>query len=400
MKRALRIILPLLILAAGVVLWRVQLKEEEPEPFEPRKRAEVETEVEVLVPVDYPVQIRTQGTVQPHNQTTVTAGVSGRVVETSRAFETGAFFREGEILVTLDDADFQSSVASAEARLAGAQANLLQEESRSRQALLNWNDLGYDEAPSDLVLRKPQLKQAEADVAAAQAALDQARRDLERTRVRAPYNGRTRERSVSVGQSIGATTDLGTVFSTDFAELRLPVSQNQLQMVTVPEDETDPALPMEVKVQSGSRSIEREGLIVRTEGAVDEATRELFVIGKVEDPFGLQNGEPPLRVGQPVRVDIAGRVLESVFVIPRKVLRSLDEIIIIDDENKIGRRRINPVWATLDDLIVEENLEAGEKLALSPLTYAPEGGKVKIVTPEPEANAALDETASETSGEG
>ena len=88
------------------------------------------------------------------------------------------------------------------------------------------------------------------------------------------------------------------------------------------------------------------------------------------------------------------------FIIPRKVLRSLDEIIIISEENEIGRRQIDPIWATQEDLIVRDNLAAGEQLATSPLTYAPEGGKVKIVTLETKVQSAQSMDSDDVAKEG
>jgi len=371
----------------GAGAWYFQVSgQEEKEAPEPRKRAAVETAVHTLELQDYQVEILTQGSVQAQNETGITAGVSGRVMSIDPGFEAGAFFRKGDILLRLDDADLKSAVASAEAALARAESDLLQEDSRARQALLNWQDLGYSEEPTDLVLRKPQMKQAEASVKSAQANLEQAERSLKRATVRAPYNGRTIERSVSIGQSINQATSLGTVFSTDSAEVRLPLNAIQLDSIALPETSEDAPLPVTLSVMRGDISYERNASVVRTEGVLDEVTKELFVIAIVEDPFGLESDVEPLRIGQPVRAKILGNVIENVFVIERQFLRSLDEIIIIEAETQtIQRRIVQPVWSTADILVIRDGLEPGELMAISLLTYAPEGGKVTII----ELNDAL-----------
>ncbi len=379
-----RILIPFAILMIGGVAWYFQISNKvEKAPPQPSKRAAVETAVQVLERQDYQVKILTQGSVQAQNETGITAGVSGRVLSTAPAFEAGAFFKKGDVLLRLDDADLKSAVANAEAALARAESELLQEDSRARQALLNWQDLGYSEEPTDLVLRKPQMKQAEASVKSAQASLEQALRNLTRAIVRAPYNGRTIERAVSVGQSINQATSLGTVFSTDYAEVRLPLNAIQLDAISLPETSEDAPLPVTLTVTRAGISHERKASVVRTEGVLDEVTKELFVIASVEDPFGLESDSAPLRIGQPVRAEILGKTIKDVFVIERQYLRSLDEIIIIEAETEtIQRRIVDPIWSTPDTLVIRDGITSGELMAISLLTYAPEGGKVEIVEQE------------------
>lgn len=380
-----RVLIPLVVLAVGLLVgYRLSQPVDEPAPKHVPPQV-LETEVSELHRTDYTILLDSQGVIRAHHESTLTAGINGTILRIHPGFEDGAFFQAGELLVEINPADFEAAVAAARSQLARAEAALAQEEARARQARLNWEDLGYDEDPSELVLRVPQLKEARANVDAAQATLDQALRDLERTEVRAPFDGRVRGRLVGLGQSIGTSTPLGEVFSSDYAEVRLPLSASQLGFLDLPEDGSS-SLPATITNALGSVAIDEpaswQARVVRSEGTLDPTSRELFVIARIDDPFGLQSDKPPLRIGQPVRAKIEGRVLEDVFVIPRQALRGLNRIYLVDQEEPaIVRTTIDPIWSTADVLIVREGLSDGSWLSTTRLPYAPDGAPVKIVEP-------------------
>jgi RND family efflux transporter MFP subunit len=400
MAKLIRFLIPLLVLGGGYLAYK-QFATEEPEEqsYRPPRRV-MEVEASTLKKTDYQVVLRSQGIVQPHNQTSLTPRVSGRVIKISPKFESGSFFEEGEVLIELDPTDFSAACKSAEARLARAEAALVQEEARAEQALLDWNDLGYTEPPTDLVLRKPQLKEARANVKAADAELSDAKRDLERTKVLAPYAGRVRTRMVGLGQSVNSGTTLGEIFSTDFAEVRLSLSARELTKVRLPNNPDDPPVPVFLlNALNDDPDSSWEGSIVRTEGTLDEKSRKLFVIARVNDPFGLKDKKKaPLRVGQPVRAELEGTIIPDVFVIPRNTLRSPNEIVLVDPkEMTLKRQRITPIWSDLENLVVTEDLIEGWHLVTNRLSSAPNGAKVKIIEPEDEQpKAALNETSKPT----
>jgi multidrug efflux pump subunit AcrA (membrane-fusion protein) len=171
------------------------------------------------------------------------------------------------------------------------------------------------------------------------------------------------------------------VFATDFAEIRLPLSPRQLEFITLPSQPGDPEVPVTLTDALGtSQSTRWEARIVRTEGAIDESSRELFAIARIDDPFGLVSGKPPLRIGQPVRASIRGQVLKEVFVLPRHALRGVNRVYLVDrGEPAIQRTEIEPVWSTADVLVVRDGLESGQWLSTTRLPYAPDGAPVEIV---------------------
>ncbi|MFK7849930.1 MAG: efflux RND transporter periplasmic adaptor subunit [Akkermansiaceae bacterium] len=403
MKILVRAIFPVLIIVVGVILWKwlgVPVEEPEPEVGIPQK---LKTEKADLNPAPYRITLETQGVVKAEQETTITPLVSGTIIRIHEGFQDGAFFKKGQILLELDPADNKTAVLAAESRLARTEAELIQEKARAKQARLNWEDIGYDEEPSPLVLRIPQLRESEANVSAAIAELDQARRNLERTKVKAPFDGRVSERLVGVGQAVGATTQLGSIFGTDTAEIRLPLAPSQLPFVDLPADNEDS--PVEVWLTdalgdpSGPTEHQWTAEIVRTEGTLDPDSRELFAIARIQDPFSLKSDSPQLRIGQPLRAEISGITLEDVYVIPRNAVRGMNRIFLIEKEDpKIKKMDITPVWSNDEVIVVRNDLTPGDWLATSRLPYAPNGAPVEIITPPP-TDQAVGPAGENTPGE-
>lgn len=384
-----RILIPLFILALGVGAW-FWLGSPVGEPTPVRQDAQkLQTTRSVLNRTRFPVVLQTQGTVRAHHTTLLTAQVPGTVKSVSGLFEDGAFFNTGDVLLELDPSDLGTQLVASESRLARAEAALAQEEARAKQARLNWEDIGYKEAPSPLVLRIPQLKEANANVTAALADLEQARRNLERTKIRAPFSGRVRTRLVGLGQAVGATTQLGEIFATDYAEIRLPLSASQIAFTRLPTRSDDTPVPVTLTDALASNSSPHtwQARIVRTEGTLDESSRELFAIARIDDPFGLISKKPELRIGQPVRAAVEGVVLDGVFVLPRSALRGLNSVFLINRETMtIQRTHVSPIWSTSEFLVLREGFSDGDWLATSRLPYAPNGAPVEIIDQESAAD--------------
>lgn len=388
MQKAIRLLFPIGVLILGWIGFGY-LSTEKASPKRPAMAPRIiRTRVLEMNRQDYQTVIQTQGVVRAHNEASLTAQVGGKVKAIAAELQDGAFFEKGDVLVELDTEDLAAGIVSAEADLARAQAAYAQEEARANQAKRNWEDLGYKEEPNELVLRLPQLREAQANVDAAEATVQRAKRDLDRAVVHAPFDGRVLQRSVSLGQSITASSVLAVVFNTDFVEVRLPIAARQLASLDLPESQDDPPVDVLLSdaMNDGNQSTWK-GQIIGTEGALDPESRELFAIARVKDPFSRKSDErrSPLRIGQPVRALIDGRVLKDVFVVPRSAVRSLKLIYIVDAEKETWQvHEIEPVWKGLEELIVRDSTIPDKALlATTRQTYAPNIAKVEIL-PEPE----------------
>src|SRR6056297_71515 len=378
-NKLLKWILPVLVLLAAIAVARYIIAQRPEAPqFQP-PQVPVSIEAIRVAPQDYPVSVRSEGTVEPRTESTLIPQVSGKIVEISPTFREGGFFEQDDVLVKLDPRDYELAIASAEAQVAQAQSALEQELAQAEVVADDWRMLGR-EAP-ELGLRKPQIAAARATLLSAQAQLERARFDLERTRIKAPYDGQVLEKSVDVGQFVSPGTVLARVYATDYVEIRLPLANRQLEFVELPERfrgetaQRGTAGPeVEVRATIGRRQWSWTGRVVRAEGAIDTRTRQLFVVAQVDDPYEPgADGQPPLRIGQFVEVSIAGRTLENAFALPRSALRDTDAVLVVDEDQRLHRRDIEVAWTEGEQVVAVEGLRAGEVVNVTPLAVAADG---------------------------
>ncbi|NBD38012.1 MAG: efflux RND transporter periplasmic adaptor subunit [Verrucomicrobia bacterium] len=385
----LRLLLPVGILAAGfglivlLVVTKPQAERRAPPEIVPK------VETTVLQPEPYTVEIETQGTVRARTQSTLIPEVSGKVVEVAPRFREGGFFSRGDRLLQIDDSDYAAAVTLAEADVAEARLRLAEEEAQNRQAQEDWQRLGKDGAPNDLVLRRPQLAVARANLAAAEAQLTQARRNLERTTIRAPYDGRVLRKDVDVGQVVSPGTTLATVYAVDYAELRLPLTTAEYDLLDLPlprrgasavSTEAHRQIPVLLKTRFGQREVTWEGRIVRVEGAIDTGSRQVHVIAQVDDPYGTEH-EEPLKVGLFVEAVIEGRTFEDVYRLPRTALREGKYVLTLTENNRLHRVAVDPLWTTAKEVVFHDReIEPGTRASLTQLALAVDGMEVRPMT--------------------
>lgn len=327
------------------------------------------------------LDVYAQGEVRPRTDITLTAQVSGKIVAMGADFVDGGAFNAGDLLVKIEDADYRLQVTSARARVAQAEESLKREQAEAALARRDYEELKRGGDPSELTLRLPQLAQANAAFEAARADLKAAELNLQRTDVKAPFQGRVRSRTAGEGQFVAPGSQLGRIFSTDVAEVKLALTDSDLAKLGIPIAFSETAgaqgPPVRLSATIAGLTHEWSGRIARTDGAVDPSTRQIFAIAVVDDPYGAgADGETPLAMGLFVDARIAGRPLASAIVLPRSALYGRDEVYVIKADDTLERRKVTVVSAERDTIIVSAGLEAGERVATSPLRGAGEGGKV------------------------
>ena len=386
MRKLLKILLPLLVIAAASAVAVVTVANREPPQRRPPRVAVTEVEVLTVERVDFTVKVKSRGTVRPRTESTLIPEVSGRVVQLSSNIREGEFIEQGDVLLQIDPRDYEAEVTVAASNLAQARTTLAEEQARANQARRDWTRLGEQGEPNDLVLRKPQLGGARAAVDSARARLVQAKLSLERTTIVAPYAGRVLERRVDIGQYVSPGTILARVYAVDYVEIRLPLTNRQLEFVSVPEvyrgdavGIRTPGPPVRFTARIGSKTHAWDGRVIRAEGAIDTESRQLFVIGQVDDPYGKgPPGRPPLKVGQFVEAEIEGQQLSDVVVIPRAALRAGGAVLVVDDQNRLEGRTVEVVWSDERNAVVATGLDAGDQLVLTPLGSGMQGVEVKV----------------------
>lgn len=327
------------------------------------------------------LKVSAQGEVRPRTDINLTAEVSGRIERTSEHFVAGGAFKKGELLVKIEDPKYRVAVAAAKSRMAQAEELLRREEAEADLALKDYEALGRGAEASDLTLRKPQLAQARAAYEAARADYESARLDLKRTELSAPFDGRVRERLAGEGQFIAPGAAIGRIFSTDVAEIRLPLSDNDLAKLGISlafvESPENPGPKVTLSSTIGGAYHEWTARIARTDGAIDPSTRQISAIAVVEDPYGVGADEGvPLAMGLFVDAVIEGRAIDRAIVLPRTALFGRNTVYVIDAENRIGAREVIVIAADKDTITLAGGLESGERVITSPLRGAKDGDKV------------------------
>jgi len=343
--------------------------------------------------------VYSQGAVMPRTETTLVAEVAGQIVDVSSNFIAGGFFRKGEVLLQIDPSDYETALLRAQASLAARQAKYTDEKARSEQALKDWTNLGREGKPSDLVLRKPQLAEALAGVQAAEAELKEAERDLQRTRIRVPYDGLVRNKLVDIGQYVAAGTPLGVSFAIDTAEIRLPLSGSDLEFLDLPSAtrlDQEHRVPVTLKDESGFSDDEWQAHIVRTEGVVDQESRVVYAVAEVVDPYGVlgRSQQPELKMGSFVRAEIQGHKLEDVVVLPRTVLQADETVLIANEERKLELRPVRVIRAEPRVVYIGDGIAEGDWVITTSLD-APIPGTLLAISGEQQPGQSQDAESAE-----
>lgn len=351
------------------------------------ERAAIAVRVETARPRDIPLEVHSQGSVQPRAETSLVPEVPGRVVWISPELHPGGHILDGELLLRLQDDDYRIAVGAAEAGLmrARAEAEFARFEAE-RLGALRVRDL-TSRSQAENAVRAQRV--AESVVKEAEVALERARLDLGRTAIRAPFTGRVRSERVDLGQAVNRGDVLAMVYATDVVEIRLPITDAQLAYL-------DPALgkgmgPIEdgpeVRVEADYGGTRRvwQGRIVRTEAELDARSRMVHVVARVGNVEGTEAVSLP--VGLFVEAGIRGQVARGVIALPRQALREGNRVLVIDAEDRLRWRDVTLLRAERERILVSGGLSPGERVCVSPLQIVVEGMRVRPVddSPAPEA---------------
>ena len=224
---------------------------------------------------------------------------------------------------------------------------------------------------------------AEASLQDATANFNQAEQDLARTQIRAPFAGLVRSENVDIGQFVSRGSPIATIYAGNQAEVRLPIADRQLAFLNIPvsiRGEIPQEFQPEVTLtaQYAGQTLKWKGNIVRSEAEIDVSSRMVQLVARVEST----SNPVPLSIGLFVSAEIQGLAAKNVVVLPREALRNDNQVLVVDDENRLRFRKIETLRLYQDDLLVQAGLEAGERVCISPLQTAIEGMVVNPVINE------------------
>ena len=383
-RRYLHVFLTIGLLAAGF-LGIAALTASKPE-LEKQQRVTPAPAVRVVEVRTGPQTIHVfgEGTVKPLREVNLVPQVNGKVIETSPSLVNGGQFKQGDVLLKIDPVDYTLAVTLARAQVRDSESKLKLAKEETEAAKEEWRVYrgAGDRKPPPLVVKEPQLAAAQAYYEASRADLKKAQLALERTELKAPFDGRVVSESVGVGQYVAPGQVLAAIFSTEAAEIVVPFEDSALSWFHVPgfTPGQGPGSPAVISARFAGQDMEWAGVVVRAEGRLDSRTRMIKVIVRVEDPYVTR---PPLAAGLFVTVDIHGVTLPEAGLIPRAALRSEDQVWVVDDQGILTFRTVEVARFQRDEVLLKSGLSNGEKVAISNLKSVTDGMKVRpaLVTP-------------------
>ena len=333
---------------------------------------------------DVQFEISSQGTVKPRTETVLSAEVSGSIVEIADNFIAGGVFKAGDVLMRIDDTDYRVAVEQADA--------LVKQRQIEYNGAKSLSNKGYR--------AEAELASAKASLAAAEASLVKAKKNLERTVIRVPYTGMVKAKSADIGQYVNPGSRLGEVFAIDRAEIRLPLTDQDLAFVSLPKasfegsSEVGPVVTLS-SIQKGQRQ-EWQARIIRTEGIVDERSRVTYAVASIEDPYSLleTSMHQPLPIGSFVSANISGDTFSNVIKVPRSAVRGKNELMFVDSDSRLQIKEVNVLRADQDYAYLTQGAEPGERITLTSIESPINGMKLRTLDDIQEAEAVAGGTDS------
>lgn len=385
-SKVLKVSIPILILIAGFAGMKWLKLSRQPPQKEVKIISGALVETLTVKAGDHDVMVLGTGTVQARQQAAITPQVSGKVSYLAPDFVAGGFFKKGDLLFEIESVDYQLAIERTKATLSKAEYNLSTVESQARVARMEWDRLKLEgeKKPNPLVLYEPQLKNAQAEVASAKATLEQAKLDMERIHVYAPFDCRIRSEEIDLGQYVRAGNSVGIAAGTETAEIIVPLPLEELHWLRIPRKGSDRiGSPVTAKIVAGNQTFTWQGHIDRSLGEIDPQSRMSRVIVAVDDPYNLKNRSRKsginLETGLFVNVALHGKKLTGVIAIPRSALRENETVWIVDKSNKLRVRPVTVVRRERNLLFIEKGLKEGEKVVLTSLSGAVEGMKLRPI---------------------
>ena len=366
---------PIIILVSSVILFVLMIKLKPEAEFQEPKIIPQLVETMVAYPSEVSAKISSQGTIRPEHEIFITSELSGKVAWVSESFLDGAGFRTGDTLMKIEKRDYELALISTESSLFQAKLALEREEAESNLASIEWKRVGKGDA-SSLTLREPQLAQARAVLAAAEAAYEQSKRNLERTSIIAPFDGRVRKKMVDLGTNLIPGARVADIYATASFEVRLPIADKDIPFLGIPLDGTSINLASrpDVKLSTsyGGEELEINGYIVRSESEIDLKTRMISVIATI--PISKSNTR--FKVGMFVNAEIKGSSFPGVTVVPRSAVK--DDMIWVVIDQKLRRKSVEVIRYEKDFAFISNGLNKNDRILITRLSSYVDGMPVRL----------------------
>lgn len=333
-----------------------------------------------LETVSFPVS--SQGNVLPAKKIRYLSETNGRILKTSENWQDGAYFRQGEVMLIVEDHVYQSQLAKAKAAEEQAKATLTQEIANAHVAkkTLEASDRKHDnEAARSLALREPQQETAKAQLASARADVEAASIMLEKTYVRAPFDGIVNNKTVDIGQVVGSGQLLADFYGVEKAEIRVPLTLAQQAYLDLPPLAQKADIPVDIIYKTAGFEHHLKGRLVRTSAVLDEATRVLHGIIEIDDPYNLaQADKVVLPLGAFVEVSINSKEQADIVRLPSRLLRPGNRLWVADKDDKLRQRDVQILPSRSNEIYIYQGVQEGDRIVISSIIDAHAGTRLDI----------------------
>ena len=384
-----RILYCTIIILAGVFIARYLIATKPKISKRPPEKIAPLVNVLPLEPVSHTLTIEAMGSVIPSREIVLKTPVSGEIIALDDEFTVGGLLQAGTTVMRIDPKDYELALEQKKRTLSDAEYAYTLEQGRQDVARQEW-DLLYggkgNDVESALALRKPHLTKVEADVEAARAEVEQARIDLSRTEVKAPFSALVLNKYVDLGAFVASQEKLADLVGIDEYWVQVSLPLDRLRWLEIPRESSETGSAARIYSRQGNV---REGRVIRLLGDLSKEGRMARLLIAVHDPLGLKEKEgslQPLVIGEYVRVELEGEQLHDVFLVPRTALHNDREIWIATNDSRLDIRQVDTLWRDEEKVLIRNGLQAGDLLVVSDLPVPVDGMVVRV---EQKANGMM-----------
>ncbi len=331
------------------------------------------------------VWVEAMGTVKAVKDLKIISEVGGRVIWINEKLIPGGIIQKGEVIAKIEETDYEIAVEQAEANLAMAKKELLIQEgaARSAKVMEDMSKISASSQAKELRMKVPHIQAAEANLRASEKLLEQAKKNLVRTEILAPYKILIESEDIEVGNYVTRLSSIAEAYGTDafWVEVNIPLSK--LQFLNIPGINSTQGSKAKVTLQGtkGAKEVVKNGRLLRLAGSLDASGRMAKILIEVDDPLGLESGNRSevLLLNSYVKVELEGRKLNSMIQLPREYLREGDTVWLMDDSSKLVINSVTIAWRDQDSVYISDGLVEGDRIITTNNFVPIAGMKLRLI---------------------
>ena len=364
----LKLIVSILIIAGAVWGAKVLIKTGPKPEKKEAKRMVVKVKTASIKSENKTVVVNAMGTVMPAREVVLYPRVSGEVIKVNKAFQKGNIFNKDELILKIEDKDFELAIEQKELDIENLKNDLKIEQGNANTAAREWelaNIQNANTAEKDLALRKPQIAKIETAIKRLKSSLEKIKLDKKRTEVKAPFNSIVMEKMTELGSQLDMRSKIVNLIGTDEFYIEVALSQNDLKFLNL-----DTA---KVKVILSENDIVI-AKIVRLLSSVEKQGRMAKLLLSVKDPLclNLRKSQTPLLLNKFVKIELSGQKLNDIIAIDRNILRDNSTLWFLQD-NKLKIEKAKVLWKDYSTVYIKNEFAKTAKIIISDIPGAIEG---------------------------